>query len=67
MSHVNCDILLYFYKHLFLNSYGLKLELVFIQLYWICPFEGGVFSRGDVVFLLETNEPKIFSLSLSPR
>lgn len=29
---------------------------------WICPVESGMCSQGDAVFLLEANEPKIFSL-----
>lgn len=52
MRHVNRNVLLYFYKHLFLNSYGLKLEVMFIQLYWICPFGSGMFSQTEVVFFV---------------
>lgn len=67
MCRVHRDVLLHFYKHLFLNSYGLKLELMFIQLFRICPFRSGMFSQGVVVVLLETNEPsQLTSLSLPP-
>lgn len=50
MYHIKCNILLYFYKHLFLDSYGLKLELMFIQLYRICSYQRwDVFAgRGSV-------------------
>lgn len=41
---------------------GIKLEWMLMKGDWICPVESGMCSQGDAVFLLEANEPKIFSL-----
>lgn len=60
VCHVNCNVLLYFYGQMFLNPSGLKLELMFIRLYWVCPLKVGRFYRHRLCFCWKLTSQRSF-------